>query len=208
MGIAVNRIEERALAVTGAQVYAPSRFDSNESVENGGVLFSLPALLSQGLDKLFTAFRKLPKGFYGLHHILLLMCFMALCRIKNVEQLKKTSVGEFGKLLGLDRIPQVEYLRTKIKQITDQENCDSAGDTLFMLWREKMSDLFFYLDGHVRVYSGHLAHLPKHYVSREKLCLSGTTEFYVNTFEGYPLMVITGERNMYFLCRFNTGLSK
>jgi hypothetical protein len=120
---------------------------------------------------------------------------MALCRIKNVEQLKKTSVGEFGKLLGLDRIPQVEYLRTKIKQITDQENCDSAGDTLFMLWREKMSDLFFYIDGHVRVYSGHLANLPKHYVSREKLCLSGTTEFYVNTFEGYPLMVITGELN-------------
>jgi hypothetical protein len=32
-------------------------------------------------------------------------------------------------------------------------------------------------------------------VSREKLCLSATTEFYVNTFEGYPLMVINGELN-------------
>jgi hypothetical protein len=195
LGIAATRIEERALAMTGAQVYAPSRFDSNESVENGGVLFALPALLCQGLDKLFTVFKHLPKGFYGLHHILILLCFMALCRIKNVEQLKKTSVGEFGKLLGLDRIPQVEYLRTKIKQITDQHHCDFAQQTLFILWQEKMSDLFFYIDGHVRVYSGHLAHLPKHYVSREKLCLSATTEFYVNTFEGYPLMVITGELN-------------
>jgi len=40
LGIAVTRIEERALAVTGgAQDYAPSLFDPNESVENGGVLF-------------------------------------------------------------------------------------------------------------------------------------------------------------------------
>jgi hypothetical protein len=195
MGIAATRIEERALAVTGKQVYAPSLFDSNESVENGGVLFALPSLLSQGLDKLFTSFRNLPKGFYGLHHILLLLCFMALCRIKNIEQLKKTSVGEFGKLLGLDRIPQVEYLRKKIKQITDQKQCDFAQDSLFTLWSEKMSDLFFYIDGHVRVYSGTAANLPKHFVSRERLCLSATTEFYVNTFDGLPLMVISGELN-------------
>ena len=190
-GIAVSRIEERALAVTGAQVYAASLFDSNESVENGGVLFALPSLLSQGLDRLFTSFRKLPNGFYGLHHILLLLCFMALCRIKNIDQLKKTSVGEFGKLLGLDRIPQVEYLRKKIKQITDQRQCDFARESLFTLWSEQMSDLFFYIDGHIRVYSG----TAKHFVSREKLCLSATTEFYVNTFEGLPLMVISGELN-------------
>jgi hypothetical protein len=195
MGIAVTRIDERALAVTGEQVYASSLFDSNESVANGGVLFALPSLLSQGLDNLFTCFRNLPNGFYGLHHILLLLCFMALCRIKNIEQLKKTSVGEFGKLLGLDRIPQVEYLRKKIKQITDQKQCDFAQETLFTLWSEKMSDLFFYIDGHVRVYSGTAANLPKHFVAREKLCLSATTEFYVNTFEGLPLMVINGELN-------------
>jgi hypothetical protein len=195
IGIAVTRIEERALAVTGEQVYAASLFDANESVENGGVLFAIPSLLSQGLDKLFTSFRNLPNGFYGLHHILLLLCFMALCRIKNIEQLKKTAVGEFGKLLGLDRIPQVEYLRKKIKQITDQRQCDFAQESLFGLWREKMSDLFFYIDGHVRVYSGTSANLPKHFVSREKLCLSATTEFYVNTFEGLPLMVINGELN-------------
>ena len=194
-GIAVTRLEERALAVTGTQIYATSLFDSNESVENAGVLFALPALISQGLDKLIASFRNLPNGFYGIHHILTLLCFMALCRIKNVEQLKKTSVGEFGKLLGLDRIPQVEYLRTKIKQITDQHQCDSAQDYLFTLWSDQMSDLFFYIDGHVRVYSGNEANLPKHYVSREKLCLSATTEFYVNTFEGLPLMVICSELN-------------
>ena len=164
--------EERGLACTGTQVCASSRFEAQESVSHGGVLFALPALISQGLDKIFTTFRQLPNGFYGLHHIILLMCFMALCRIKNPEQLKKYPTGELGKLPGLDRTPQVEYLRVKICQITKQSKCD-----------------------HVRVYSGSLANLPKHYVSREKLCLTATSEFYVNTCDGLPLMVITGELN-------------
>lgn len=112
-----------------------------------------------------------------------------------MESLKKAPVGEMGKLLGLDRIPQVEYLRVKIKQITDQCLCDDLHDSLFHWWNDQMSDSFFYIDGHVRVYSGELANLPKHFVSREKLCLSATSEFYVNTFSGMPLMVIMGELN-------------
>lgn len=170
-------------------------FSPQESVFNAGVLVSLPALISQGLFTFFSSFKPLPGGFYGLHHILLLLCFMALCRIKNPEQLKKIPVGEMGRLLGLDRIPQVEYLRVKIKQITDQCRCDQLHEALFHAWTSQMTDSFFYIDGHVRVYSGELAHLPKHFVSREKLCLSATSEFYVNTFDGLPLMVINGELN-------------
>lgn len=194
-GIAVSRIEERALAVTGQQSYASTLFTPQESVFNAGVLFSLPALISQGLYTLFSSFKPLPRGFYGLHHILLLLCFMALCRIKNPEQLKKIPVGEMGRLLGLDRIPQVEHFRVKIKQITDQCRCDQLHQALFQEWTNQMADSFFYIDGHVRVYSGELARLPKHFVSREKLCLSATSEFYVNTFDGLPLMVINGELN-------------
>ena len=58
-----------------------------------------------------------------------------------------------------------------------------------------MPEFFFYIDGHVRVYHGDKANLPKRFVSREKLCLSGTTEFWVNDQSGLPLMVITSELN-------------
>jgi hypothetical protein len=58
-----------------------------------------------------------------------------------------------------------------------------------------MPEKFFYIDGHVRVYHGEKANLPKRFVSREKLCLSGTTEFWVNDEKGLPLMVLTGELN-------------
>jgi hypothetical protein len=64
-----------------------------------------------------------------------------------------------------------------------------------VLWSEQMDESFYYIDCHVRVYSGYSAGLPKHYVSREKLCLTATAEFYVNTFDGLPLMVIIGELN-------------
>lgn len=120
---------------------------------------------------------------------------MALCRIKNIEQLKKNSPGEFGKLLGLDRIPEVKYFRKKIKQITDQSRVDYLHSELFQGWVDSMPELFFYIDGHVLVYQGDLANLPKRFVSREKLCLSGTTEFWVNDQKGLPLMVVSAELN-------------
>jgi hypothetical protein len=120
---------------------------------------------------------------------------MALCRIKNPEQLKKYPPGELGKLLGLDRIPEVRYFRKKIKQITDQFKSDQLHSELFQFWSESMPELFFYIDGHVRVYHGEQANLPKRFVSREKLCLSGTTEFWVNDHKGLPLMVVMGELN-------------
>jgi len=183
------------LAVTGQQDYAPSLFEHQESVLNAGVLFALPALISQGLERFFKVFNPLPPGFYGLHHVILIMCFMALCRIKNPEQLKKHPPGELGKLLGLDRIPEVGYFRTKIKQITDQSKSDELHVELFRWYAGEMPELFFYIDGHVRVYHGDLANLPKRFVSREKLCLSGTTEFWVNDQQGLPLMVVTGELN-------------
>ena len=127
--------------------------------------------------------------------MILILCFMALCRIKNPEQLKEYSPGELGKLLGLDRIPEVGYFRTKIQQITDQSRADELHSVLFRSWAEALPEMFFYIDGHVRVYHGDLANLPKRFVSREKLCLSGTTEFWVNDQQGLPLMVVTGELN-------------
>ena len=158
-------------------------------------MFTLPALISQGLGKAFDTFNPLPAGFYGMHHIVMLSCFMASCRIKNPEQLKKHPPGELGKILGLDRVPEVGYFREKLKQIIDQKRTDAFHASLLQSWIAKMPEMFFYIDGHVRVYHGQQANLPKRFVSREKLCLSGTTEFWVNDQSGSPLMVITGELN-------------
>ena len=48
----------------------------------------------------------------------------------------------------------------------------------------------FYIDGHVRVYHGEQTKLPKHYVSREKLCSRATVDYWVNAMDGQPFFVI------------------
>jgi len=170
-------------------------------VLNAGVLMALPALISQGLSSFFKVYNPLASGFYGLHHMILISCFLALCRIKTTEQLKQYAPGEFGKLIGLDRIPEVGHFRKKIKQIVSQSKTDLLHKTLFKKWTAELSDLFFYIDGHVRVYHGSKATLSKKYVSKEKLSLNGTTEFWVNQQNGMPLMVIIAELNEKFKTR-------
>jgi hypothetical protein len=84
-------------------------------VPHGGVLFALPALLSMGLLKYTEQFFKLPKGYYGLDSLFLLLAFMALTRLKSIESLRYCGPGEWGKLLGLDHIPEAHTLRNKIQ---------------------------------------------------------------------------------------------
>ena len=55
-------------------------------------------------------------------------------------------------------------------------------------WMENDPDEagYLYVDGHVRVYNGDKANLPRRYVSRERLCLRGTTDYWVNDALGRP----------------------
>src|SRR5437667_1765693 len=56
---------------------------------------------------------------------------------------------------------------------------------------QKQSVGLLYVDGHVRVYHGSLGPLPRQYVARQKLCLRGTTDYWVNGLGGQPFFVVT-----------------
>ncbi len=45
---------------------------------------------------------------------------MALGRVKNIEQLRYHPPGEWGKLLGLDRIPESRTVRNKVKHLSEK----------------------------------------------------------------------------------------
>ncbi|MBF0548763.1 MAG: hypothetical protein HQM08_30350 [Candidatus Riflebacteria bacterium] len=74
----------------------------------------MPALLATGLLSHISEFFQFPAGYYGVESIFLLLSFMALARMKSVENLRYFPPGEFGKILGLDRIPEAQVLREKI----------------------------------------------------------------------------------------------
>lgn len=182
------------MAAKGLLGGARPQFSDQESVLYGGVLFLLPALIQQGLFKANQVYTDIKEGFYRTESIVLTLAIMALCRIKNPEQTKQCKPGELGKVIGLDRIPEVRCLRKKIKELSNQNKCGQLSKELLGHWMpEKLDSIFLYVDGHVRIYHGSKANLPSRYVSRQKLCLSGTTEFWVNDAHGTPLMVVTGE---------------
>ena len=196
MGYATTRTGERVAAAVGLLASAPPQFQAVCDVPKGGVLLALPALLAVGLLRHTTALYALPNGFYGIASIFLLLALMALARIKSMEQLRYVAPGEWGKLLGLDRIPEVRTLRQKLEIL-----CRQAGRAI--RWNTELaqewiagqgeSELIFYADGHVRVYSGDLTALPRHYVARERLCLRGTTDYWINAMDGQPFFFINKE---------------
>jgi prepilin-type processing-associated H-X9-DG protein len=182
---------------------APSIFQRCKDVTFGGVLCALPALAANGLFDYLAKLPGLPRGFYQQIHIILLLAYMALCRIRTAEQIRNQPPGELGKLLGLDRIPEVRTLREKLAILGgDAAKVADWSQDLAQHWMQADPEAagVLYVDGHVRVYHGELAVLPKRYVSREKLCLRGTTDYWVNDQIGQPYFVVSRE--------FNEGLAK
>jgi hypothetical protein len=196
MGNGATRSLERMAAAMGELESAPIEFQATCDVAQGGVLLALPALLAAGLLRGTPEFYQLPRGFYGIESIFLLLGLMALARIRSLEQLRYQAPGEWGKLLGLDRIPEVRTLRAKLKLL-----CKDLGQAmrwnaaLAQEWiaRQNATELYFYCDGHVRVYHGDQTALPRHYVARERLCLRATTDYWINAMDGQPFLYVNKE---------------
>jgi len=155
---------------------------------------AIPALILNGLLKYSNQYFSLPKGYYSLRSLFIVL---ALLRVKSLEGVRYCDTGELGKLLGLDRIPEVRTLRKKVKYLSEQGDTQGWSKELAKSWMEENPKLAgtLYVDGHVRVYHGKQTNLPKRYVSREKLCLNGITDYWVNDALGQPFFVITQTAN-------------
>jgi hypothetical protein len=196
MGYGATRTLERVAAAMGELGSAPVEFYPARDVPRGGVLLAVPALLATGLLRHTQAIYELPQGFYGIESIFLLLALMALARIRSIEQLRYVAPGEWGKLLGLDRIPEVRTLRAKLALLCKDLGRAARWSTeLAKEWiaGQNSSELVFYVDGHVRVYHGDLTPLPRHYVARERLCLRATTDYWINALDGQPFLFVNKE---------------
>ena len=140
-------------------------------------------------------YQQIEDVYYDLDTTILFLSFMYLCRIHNPEQLRHISPGEFGKLLGLDRIPEARCLRNRLKQIIDQRKTEQWGMAQANRWVKAENTTIYYIDGHAKVYCGDQAKLGKKYISRMKLCMPAIMEFWVNNHQGMPYFVVAGEVN-------------
>ena len=195
LGMGASRVEERLLCSFGFVKEAAVRFESSESLPFGGVMLLLPFLLECGLLSYRNHYQSRSSGYYNFDNLFVITAFLYLCRIKSFEQIKHYSPGEFGKLVGYDRIPEVKKLRGLVGEITSQKHTGEWAAALCESWIEDEHPQLYYIDGHVQVYHGYLANLGKKHVSRQRLCLPGAMEFWVNSKDGNPYFFITAEVN-------------
>jgi predicted nucleic acid-binding Zn-ribbon protein len=192
MGVGTCNVLARMAASVGELTAVAPVFQAVSDVPNGGVLLALPVLLAVGLLHQAHKYFQLPKGYYGLESLFLVLAFLALARPPSLEQLRYRAPGEWGKLVGLDRIPEVRTLRQKLALLSDQQQASAWSAELCAQWMGEDPDqtAVLYVDGHVRVYHGRQTALPRHYVARQKLCLRATTDYCVNARDGQPFFVL------------------
>jgi transposase len=192
-----DRRADRLLACLGLLEDAPPLFGSATAIPRAGVLLALPVLVCSGVfacaQKIYGS---LGPAFYGLRTSLLTLLLMALWRIKRPEGLKEYSPQDLGRVLGLDRAPEVKTLRRKLARLATAGRAVQFGQALAQQ-RVALRGAalgFLYTDGHVRVYHGQYA-LPKTHVARMRISLPATSDYWVNDMAGDPLFVVTAEAN-------------
>ena len=195
---ASDRSFDRQLAYLGLLDDAAPLFREGSSVPAVGVLLALPCLVESGLLRISRMlYGEVGPAFYGLRTTLLTLLFMALLRIKRPEHLKERDPAAFGRLLGLDRAPEVKTLRRRLTRLAAHHCAEQLGAELARLRVNQRGHLmwFLYIDGHVRAYHGQHPIASKAYVARRHLAMPASTDYWINDRSGDPLLVITGEVN-------------
>jgi transposase len=193
----MDRRFDRFLAHMGLLDDAAPLFASASRVPNAGVLLAVPSFVASGvLDAADQVYGSIGPAFYGLRTTLVTLLFMALWRIKRPEGLKERAPHELGRVLGLDRAPEVKTMRRKLARLSRLGGAERLGR---LVAERRVASLgqalgMLYIDGHVRVYHGKRA-LPKAHVTRMRISMPATTDYWVNDQRGDPLLVVTAEAN-------------
>ena len=192
-----HRLIDRLLARLGKIGDAEPIFTPGRRIPRAGVLLAVPALLQSGIFSVAEdVYGHIGPAFYGLRTTMLALLLLALLRIKRPEALKEYAPPDLGRLLGLDRAPEVKTLRRKLTRLAEHGKAEVFGRKLAKLRVARRGKVlgFLYMDGHVRVYHGR-RRLSKAHVTRMRLSLPAITDYWVNDEGGDPLFVVTAELN-------------
>lgn len=193
----LDRSMDRLLAAMGLIEDAAPVFAPAENLSRACVLLAIPSLVaSEVLSIARRVYGSIGPAFYGLRTTLVAYILLALLRIPRPEALKEYAPGDLGRIVGLDRLPEVKTLRRKLAYLASRKASQEFGRELArrrIAERGRMMG-FLYIDGHVRAYHGKHT-IPKAYLARARLAVPGTTDYWVNDQKGEPLFVVTAEAN-------------
>lgn len=183
---------ERALARFGLLSEAAPVFTEGRRLPLAGLLLVLPTLQATGLlEAAGEVYGRLRNGFYGLQSMFLTLVFLALVREPRAEGATRLPPADLGRVLGLDRGPEVKTIRRKLAELARP---GKAAELIEHLARAHVTHRpeavgYLYVDGHVRVYSGTRS-LPKTHVARMRISTPATVETWVADADGDPVLVV------------------
>jgi transposase len=194
-----DRDAERAAARWGKLPHAEPVFTPAARVPLAGLLLAIPALQATGLLPCATqVFGGLRNGFYGLDTMLVEGVLRALAGEPRAEGATRIDPHALGRVLGLDRGPEVKTIR---RNITALAGTGRAGELLAAMAAAHVARLdqanpdllaVFYVDGHVRAYQGGRK-VAKTHLSRLKFPAPATVETWVSDASGDPVLVVMAD---------------
>jgi hypothetical protein len=192
----VPRDGERALARWGLLGEgAVPVFTPGARYPLAGLLVALPALEGTGLVQAAReVYGQLKDGFYGLTATLLTLVFLALAGEPRAEGATRVPPAALGRVLGLDRAPEVKTIRRKLGELAA---AGKAADLIMALARRHAAARpdtlgFLHIDGHARVYYGTRT-VQKTHVARLKFPAPATMETWVTGQDGDPVFMVVAE---------------
>jgi transposase len=160
-----------------------------------GLLLALPALEGTGLlEAAREVYGRLRDGFYGMGATLLTVVFLALAGEPRAEGATRVPPAALGRVLGLDRAPEVKTIRRKLGELAA---AGKAAELIMALARRHAAARpdalgFLHVDGHARVYYG-TRQVQKTHVARLKFPAPATMETWVTDSGGDPVFMVIAE---------------
>ncbi len=186
-----SRTEEREAARCGELAEAAPVITEGGSLPLVGALVVLPALMATGLlDVAEEVYGRARASFYGLRSLVLSVVFAALLGEPRAEGVTRIDPVDAGRLLGLDRAPEVKTIRRRIEALAAEGKADRllAGLARRHAGAHDEAMGVLYVDGHVRAYHGS-ADVPKAHVARIRLSMPAEVDTWVADANGDGLLV-------------------
>ncbi|WP_427016417.1 putative transposase [Pseudarthrobacter sp. P1] len=189
-------VERAAAGVPGcaAPVFAPAA-----RIPHAGLFLAFPALERSGLLACAReTLGALPNGFYGLDTILIDAVLRALAGQARAEGATRFTPQDLGRILGLDRAPEVKTIRRKIGRLAET---GKAAELIAALAAHHLHAAgpggenlaaVLYVDGHVRAYQG-TKKIGKLYSTRLKFPVPATEETWVSDAHGSPVLLVMAD---------------
>ena len=193
LALPVPRGGERARA--GRDGPAGAVFTPCASAPLAGLFAALPGIGASGLLACARqVFPVVPDGFYSLETMLLEGVLRALAGQPRAEGATRLNPADLGRVLGMDRAPEVATIRRKLGQLAALGRGAELQGAIahHHLSRIEEDALVVYVDGHVRAYQGTRS-IAKTHVTRLRFPAPATVETWVSDSRGDPVMVVMAE---------------